>query len=125
MPRLDNTVFDAALTVITANTENLYLTSQEATTYAEAATTYKLATKATPGFTGPADGDTSGRKVTVNAISDGTVNTTGNATHWALTDDSESTLVAAGALSGTVALTANSMFNLAAFDIEIKDPVSE
>jgi len=102
--------------------ENLYITSAEATTYAEAQTTYKLGTKATPATTGPANGDVSGRKLTIDAITDGTVDSTGTATHWALTDNSESKLLATGALDSSQGVTATNTFTLTAFDIEIPDP---
>ena len=112
--------FDAALSRISTNTENLYITSAEATSFAEASSTYKLCTKASPAFTGPAD-DTSGRKVTVDAITDGTVNATGTAGYWALTDDSASELLATGALASTQGVTSGNTFTLTAIDITIAD----
>lgn len=122
MGSLSNTVLDAALDSIGNNCENLYICSAEPTTYAEAQTTYKLGTKATPSFTGPAEGDASGRKITVDAITDGAVSATNDATHWALCDNSLSELQAAGALSVSEAVTDGNTFTLTAFDIEIPDP---
>jgi len=124
MPNISSDVLDAALNDIISTTENLYITDDtaEPTTFAQAATTYKLATKATPSFTGPAAGDTSGRKLTVDAITDGSVGTTGTAAYWALTDDSNSELLAAGPLSGTQSVTSGNTFTLTAFDIEFPDP---
>ena len=122
MAYIDDFVLDAAVSVFSADTENLYITSQEALTYTDAQTTYKLGTKATPGFTGPADGDASGRKITINAITDGTVDATGTASHWALTDNSATRLLAAGALASSQDVTSGNTFTLTAFDIEFPDP---
>ena len=122
MAYIDDSVLDAALAVISGGAENLYITNAEATTFTEAATTYKLGTKASPSFTGPADGDASGRKTTIDAITDGAVSATDTATHWALTDDSATTLLAAGALSSSQAVTDGNTFTLTAFDIEFPDP---
>lgn len=122
MAYIDDGVLDAALAAISGVAENLYITSQEAATYTEAQTTYKLGTKASPGFTGPANGDASGRKTTVDAVADGTVDATGTATHWALCDNSETQLLAAGALSEGQVVTSGNTFTLTAFDIEFPDP---
>ena len=122
MGSLSDTVLDAALDSIGNNCENLYITNAEATTYAEAQTTFKLGTKATPAFTGPAAGDASGRKITVDAITDGVVSATDTATHWALCDNSLSELQAAGALASSESVTDGNTFTLTAFDIEIPDP---
>ena len=117
---LHDDIMDAGLAVITDNTENLYITSSVATDFTEASSTYKLGVKATPTFTGPANG-TSGRKVTIDAITDGTVSGTGTAAFWALTDDSESKLLAAGPLAVGVAVVAGGTFTLTATAIQIPD----
>ncbi len=122
MAFIDDSILDAALNELDGAIENLYITSQEAATYAEAQSTYKLGTKASPSTTGPADGDVSGRKLTIDAINDGTVDSTGTATHWALTDNSESKLLATGALDSSLGVTATNTFTLTAFDIEFPDP---
>jgi hypothetical protein len=82
--------------------------------------TASLGQKVGPTTTGPADGTTSGRKMTIDAISDGTVDTTGTATHWAYIDDTN--LLAANTLNSSLAVTATNTFTLAAIDIEIPDP---
>jgi hypothetical protein len=122
MPYIHDDILDAACSKISADTENLYITSQEAITYLEAQTTYKLGTKATPGFTGPANGDVSGRKITINAITDGVVDATGTASHWALCDNSLSKLLCTGALTTPQGVTATNTFTLTAFDVEFPDP---
>jgi len=122
MAYIHDDVLDGALAILSSLTENLYITSQQAATYAEAQTTYKLGTKASPGFTGPANGDATGRKVTIDAITDGTVDSTGTASHWALCDNSDSKLLAAGPLDTPQGVTQTNTFTLTAFDIEFPDP---
>jgi len=122
MAFIDDSILDAALDALDGAIENLYITSQEATTYAGAQTTYKLGTKATPTTTGPANGDATGRKLTIDAITDGTVDATGTATHWALCDNSATLLLATGALAAPLAITATNTFTLTAFDVEFPDP---
>jgi hypothetical protein len=120
---LHDDVFDAALNVVKNNTENLYICSSMPTTFAEASSTYKLGTKATPGFTGPAD-DTSGRKLTITAITDGTVSATGTAGFFALTDDSASKLLVAQALNATQEVTSGNPFTLTSQKVAIPDPTA-
>jgi len=122
MSFLHDDLLDLALQALEDTVENLYITSAEATTYAEAQTTYKLGTKASPAFTGPVNGDSSGRKTTIDAITDGTVDATGTATHWALTDNSASKLLATGSLSASQAVTSGNTFSLTAFAVTIPDP---
>lgn len=115
---------DAALQYIIDNCENLYICSAQPTTFTEAATTYKLGTKATPSIGSPQAGDVSGRKAIVAAITDGVVNSAGDATWWALTDDSLSKLLIAQELTALVAVVTGSPFTLDALDIEFPDPTA-
>lgn len=89
------------------------------TTYAEATSTYTLGNEQDITTTGPAN-DTSGRKLTIDAISAGDVTGTNTATHWALTNGS-SILIAAGPLASSQAVTSGNTFTLTAFDINIPD----
>ena len=122
MAYLNDDVLDDGLQTLTDDTENLYICSTEPTTFAEASSTYKLGTKASPTVSAPTNGDASGRKVTVSAISDGTVSATGTAGYFALTDDSESKLLAVQALSSTQGVTNGNTFTLTEFDITFPDP---
>jgi len=122
MSSLHNDVFDNGLSVIDDNTENLYICSAEPTTFAEASTDYKLGTKATPAIAAPSDRGAGGREVVVAAITDGSVGITGTATHYALTDDSASALIAAGSLGATQLVTTGNTFTLTSFAIGIPDP---
>ena len=127
MSNVHNDVLDAALSYISTNTENLYICNAEPTTFAQASDTpgssgYRLGTKASPGFGSIADGDASGRKLPVSAVSDGTVDYTGTASHWALCDNSASKLLIAGALASSQGVSSGNTFTLTTFDIELPDP---
>lgn len=104
-----------------ANANNLYITSQEVTTFTQATTTYKLGTKTSISVGAPADRTPTGRKVTVASFSNGVVDSSGTATHWALTKTTGSVLMATGALAASQAVTATNSFSLAAFDIGVPD----
>jgi hypothetical protein len=119
---ISDTVLDQALSYIDSNCENLYLCSTEPTTFLQASDTYKLGVKATPSIGSPTNGDSSGRKIVVAAITDGTVSGTGTAVFIALTDDSASLLLCVQALSGTQAVSTGNVFTLTEFDITIPDP---
>ena len=115
-------VLDAALDYIKNNVTQEAVCSAEPTTYAEATSTYKLALKTglTSGsFTGPANGDTSGRKVTVNQQATITVDTSGTAVYVALCS---ATVLLYVTTCTSQALTAANTVTVPAWDIEIADP---
>lgn len=87
-------VLDAPANYIIGVVDRMIVCSAQPTTYAEANTTYELADVAVAGgdFT-KANGDTSGRKVTVAAKNGVAVDVTGTATHVALVDDGASELL--------------------------------
>lgn len=122
---LHDDIFDTGLTQLTTVVENLYICSSQPTTFTEASSTYKLGTKASPTITGPTDGGAGGgRQVTVSAISDGVVDSNGDAAWFALCDDSLSKLLVSGNLAGTVSVVTGSPFTLTAFNIQIPDPTT-
>lgn len=122
MSYLNDRVFDSGLTVLDTEANRLDICSQEPTTYAEATSTYTLGNKTSLSIGAPADRTPSGRKVTVAAITDGTVSGTGTASHWSIVDTGNSRLLATGSLSSSQAVTSGNTFSLAAFDIGIPDP---
>lgn len=121
MPYLNDEAMDQGLDWVNTNGTRIDICSQEPTTYAEATSTYTLGNKTGLNTGATENGDTSGRKVVVPAITDGSVTGTGTATHWALTDGT-ATLVATGALSSSQAVTSGNTFTLTAIDITIADP---
>lgn len=124
MPLLANEVFDNGLSQLNVLTENLYINNAEPTTFTQASSTNKLGTKAAPTVGTPVDGDVDGRKAVVSAITDGTVDSSGTASHWSLTDNSASLLLAAGPLSASQAVTSGNTFSLDAINITFRDPTA-
>lgn len=117
---LIDAALDAALSYIDTNGTTLYICSQLPTNFTQASSTYKLGTKTGFGINAPVDG-TSGRKITSVAITDGAVNATGTATHWAIC--SADTLLVAGTLSSSQSVTSGNTFTLPSFDIlSLPDP---
>lgn len=123
MPYLNDFVLDAALSVLDTDANRLDICSQEPTNYAGATSTYTLGNKTGISVGSPADRTPNGRRVTIAAIVDGDVTGTGTASHWAISDTSNSRLLAAGSLSASQAVTTGNIFTLAAFDIGIPDAV--
>lgn len=111
---------DGALNILKNNGNIMSLCSQQPTTRTEAITTYKLASVAmsSSDFT-IADGDTSGRKVTVSAKTNVTVDTSGTGNHVAICDGTRLLLVTT---CTSVAVVAGGLVNFPAFDDEIADP---
>ncbi len=122
MAFLADYILDLALAELDTATTTLYITNAEATNYTQASATYALGNKSSLSIGAPADRTPNGRKVTIAAITDGTVTGTDTATHWAITK-SGTTLMATGALSAPQAVTSGNTFTLAAFDIGIPDAV--
>jgi hypothetical protein len=122
MPRIENPVFDAALQVLIDDGNRLDLCSQEPTNYTEATSTYSLGNQTSITIGTIADGDVSGRKVTVSATSGGTIDATGTATHYAISDAVGSQLLAAGDLTTSQQVVSGNTFTTEAFDIELPDP---
>jgi hypothetical protein len=118
---LHDDVFDAALNYIETNGDEIWLCSAAPTNYTEASSTYALGSD-TPTFTGPANGDASGRKTQVDAVSGASVTGTGTATHIAICDSGNTKVLAVVSLASSQAVTSGNTFNLTAFDIEIADP---
>ena len=117
---INDEVFDQGLDYADTNGTRIDITSQVATTYAEATSTYTLGNKTSLNTGATEGGATDGRRVIVPAITDGSVTGTGTATHWALTDAS-SVLIATGPLSSSQGVTSGNTFTLDAISITIRD----
>lgn len=123
-------VMDTALQVVKTGITSygpcneMTVCNAQPTTYAEAHTTYKLADVSMAGtdFT-LANGDVSGRKLTVAAKSAVLIDTSDTATHVALTDTVNSVLLYVTTCTSQ-ALTANgsNTVSFPTWDIEILDP---
>ena len=122
MPYLPDASLDALLNYVQDSVESLYICNAEPTTYTEASSTYKLGTKTSPTVAEPSDRGGGGRECIISAITDGTVDTTGTASHWALCKDSAtSELLAAGDLASTQSVTSGNTFTLAQFAFGVPD----
>lgn len=118
-----NDVLDGAWNIIKNNCTKITLCSQEPTTYAQGNATYALAdvTVESSDFT-LADGDTSGRKVTVSQQTGVTVDSAGTATHIALLDVANSKLLYVTTMTSKVLDAGGDTVTIPAFDLEILDP---
>lgn len=116
-------VLDSAMNYLKNNSTRICVCSAQPLTYIEAVTTYKLAIKTITAadFTGPANGDISGRKLTSNQHTGITVDTSGTATHIALADAATSALLFVTTCTSQ-ALTAGNTVAIPAWDDEIADP---
>lgn len=121
MAKWQNDAFlDAAFAYISTNYDELYLCSAQPATYAEASSTYKLAgiTGTNGDVTGPANGDTSGRKLTIDAQTGISVTGSGDVTHVAICS-SDTLLYVTTCTTQTV--TSGNTASTSAWDIEIAD----
>lgn len=119
MAFINDEVFDQGLDYADTNGDRMDITSQEATTYTEATSTYTLGND-TVNTGATQNGATDGRRVIVPAITAGSVTGTGTAADWALTDGT-SVLIATGDLSASQAVTSGNTFSLDAVSITIRD----
>jgi hypothetical protein len=122
MAFLNDRVFDNGLTILDTEANAIHVTSQEATDYTEATSTYTLGNSTSLSIGAPADRDGGGRKVAVEAISDGSITGTGTVTHYAIVDTVNSRLLATASLTASQSVTNGNTFTLATFDIGIPDP---
>lgn len=122
MATLNDRVFDNGLTVLDTEANAIHITSQEATTYANATSTYTLGNSTSLSIGAPQDRTGGGREVVVAAITDGSVTGTGTATHYAIVDTVNSRLLATGSLSASQSVTSGNTFTLSSVSIGIPDP---
>lgn len=116
-------MIDASLNYVAQSTR-LFVCNAQPTTYTEASSTFALAdVTLTSGDFTVANGDTSGRKVTIAAKSGILIDTSGTANHIALASAGDTTLRYVTTCTSQ-ALTANGSNTCStnAFDIEIADP---
>lgn len=121
-------IMDAALNVVINNASTRVACSGQPASYSDATTLAsnggnKLGSTsiASGDFTGPVDGDTSGRKLTVPEQTGVAVDEDGDVDHEALVDDGNSRLLHVTTVPTTSVTTSGDM-TLAARDEEIEDP---
>lgn len=114
-------MLDEAFTWIRDRVTQMTVCNAQPTTYAEATSTYKLAdVQITSTDITLADGDTSGRKMTIKATAGVTVDTTDTANHIALAGSTGTTLLYVTTCT-TQALTTGNTVDFPAWDAEILD----
>jgi hypothetical protein len=123
MPFLNDRVYDNGLTVLDTEANAIHITSQEATSYTEATSTYTLGNSTSLSIGAPQNRSGGGREVVAAAISDGSVTGTGTATHYAIVDTVNSRLLATAALTSSQAVTSGNTFTLTSVTIGIPAPV--
>lgn len=125
MPLYSDAAMDASLQHILDNADRIYLCSAEPTTFVEAQSTFRLGVKTNPTLTGPLDGAVDGRKIEIDTFSDGVWEITGDATHYALVDETGGVLLAVEALStAPEAGTATDSWTVSSpISITLRDPV--
>lgn len=116
-------VLDGALNIVKNNATRICVCSTQPTTHTEALTTYMLAIKTitSADFTGPANGDTNGRKLTSNQHSGVSVTNSGTAQHIAFVDFANNKLLYVTTCTSQ-SLTAGNTVTVPVWDIEIADP---
>lgn len=122
MATLNDRVFDNGLTVLDTEANAIHVTSQEATTYANATSTYSLGNSSSISISAPQDRVGGGRQVVVSAITGGSITATGTATHYAIVDTVNSRLLATGSLAASQSVTSGNTFSLSSVNIGIPDP---
>lgn len=128
MARLvDNTILDAALDQLQNNASQVVLCSSEPSSFSDATTDQSTGGAAvgevsvtSTDFTGPSDGDTSGRKIQVNAQTV-TIDVSSTATHVAIVSTGSSVLQYV-TTSGSVSVSTGETRDIQSWDIEIEDP---
>lgn len=123
----NDAVMDAALDYIANNGGRMDICATQPTTYTEATSTKSLGsttltTGAGNGDYTKANGDTSGRKLTVAAQAGISIGTSGTADHLAITDGS-ATLIYVTTITSQ-AVTSGNTADTSAWDIEIADPTA-
>lgn len=119
-----DSALDAALDKISAESDRIVACNAYPTTYTQAISTYKLAISNISGadFT-KANGDTSGRKLTVGQKASVPVSVTGSVNHIALVNISGAgSVIYVTEVSTTQTLTSGNTMTFEAWDIEIRDP---
>lgn len=125
MASISDYVLDAALSKLDTEADKIYITSQQATTYAQATSTYALGVATSISIGAPQDRSASGggREVVLAAVTGGNVTATGAADTFALVDSTNSRLLATGSLTGGgQTVTSGNTFSLASIALGIPDP---
>lgn len=123
MGAFHNDVFDNGLSTLTNNSENLYILKADPGLAWSNIALHALGVKAAPVVNSPTDRAEGGREVVLQEIPNGTVTGDGVATHFAITDDSATKILASGPLGNPQQVTTGNIFTLPDMAMGIPDPV--
>ena len=123
MAAMHDRIFQDGLNIVDTEVTHLRLlrASRDDLNFAAVAAV-TLGTKVNPAVVAATDRTAGGMKITISAITDGTVSGTGTATHFVLTDDDTSDVLVAGAISASQVVTSGNVFTLTEFTVGIPDP---
>ena len=116
-------VFDAALQYIEDNGTVVHILSQASTIGTTDAASYTLGNETACTYTGPGDA-ASGRKTSLDAITDGDVTGTDTATHFAITTATHFVTLVCQELASSQGVTSGNKFTLTAVEINLPDPTA-
>jgi hypothetical protein len=119
---LTDEALDQGLDYLNVNEDRMDICSSEPGNYTEATSTYTLGNKTSHSIGAPQAGDTTGRKVIVAAVSDGSVTGDGTASHYGLSYVGGTALLAANSLASSQGVSNGNTWTTPAFDIEFPDP---
>lgn len=124
MASISDYVLDAALTKLDTEANAIHITSQEATTYTEATSTYSLGSATSISIGTPQDRTATGggREVVLANVTGGNVSANGTADTFAIVDSTNSRLLATGTLATSQTVTNGNTFTLSSISIGIPDP---
>lgn len=122
MATLADRVYDEGLSILSTEADKILLTSQEATSYTEANSTYALGNSTSLTIASPSDRPNGGREVIVAAVEDGNITASGTTTHYAIVDTVNSRLLATSSLTENQVVETGNTFTLGSFTIGIPDP---
>ena len=125
--KVNDTALDQMLQYVKDRSTALWVLSSATAAMTHAnASAWKLASATITStlFTGPADGDTSGRKITVASVANVSIETSGSAPHFALIQFASGTLEYVTPASTVQAVTAGNTMTTDVWTIEVRDPTA-
>ena len=122
MPTLHSDVYDNGLNEIVNNANSLHLLNADPGVIFANIATMTLGNKSSPTINTP-ENHTTGRKITIESISNGSTTATGTASHYALVDTTSSRILASGPVDSVVSLTSGVDFTTNSIYIAIPSPV--
>lgn len=122
MASISDYVLDAALTKLDTEANAIHITSQEATTYTQATSTYSLGSATSISIGAPQNRSAGGREVVLANVTGGSVSANGTADTFAIVDTTNSRLLATGDLQTSQTVASGNTFTLSSISIGIPDP---